>query len=168
MRVTFCEEGVDWNLWYYGRFFTGIWSPSVRKVWIEIYYHSVFWPIKFVTFCEEGVDWNKSRCGLLCKRVASPSVRKVWIEILCPATQRWCTGSPSVRKVWIEIPLTRASTVGCSVTFCEDGVDWNASKLFQPFCQVVPFCDDHMSWNNHLPPSNLSSQQKEPSESKCF
>ena len=80
--VTFCEEGVDWNAplpgspsaaprhlpW--GR--CGLkcgwspealwrtWSPSVRKVWIEMIWQRWHFPVRCVTFCEEGVDWNST------------------------------------------------------------------------------------------------------------
>ena len=77
--VTFRKEGVDWN---------GIilaisplmWSPSVRKVWIEIFVNSVIW------YC-----------------TSSPSTRKVWIEIDRTTYIELLDTSPSARKMWIEI-----------------------------------------------------------------
>ena len=77
--VTFRKEGVDWN---------GIilaisplmWSPSVRKVWIEIFVNSVIW------YC-----------------TSSPSTRKVWMEIDRTTYIELLDTSPSARKMWIEI-----------------------------------------------------------------
>ena len=148
--VTFCEEGVDWNTfwmsayigtWYrhllWGRCglkwrcwqccYTVIPSPSVRKVWIEIF---LVFLISYSLFCH--LLWG--RCGLKCviamgyrakdprhllwgrcglkypslsaalRLLVSPSVRKVWIEMY--KASRYRLGfpeSPSVRKVWIEI-----------------------------------------------------------------
>ena len=57
------------------------WSPSVRKVWIEI----------------------GSLRNVCHTRLPSPSVRKVWIEIQISVLDLKISKSPSVRKVWIEI-----------------------------------------------------------------
>ena len=56
------------------------WSPSARKVWIEI---SVPIAHSFI--------------------LMSPSARKVWIEIGITGSGIGSTMSPSARKVWIEI-----------------------------------------------------------------
>ena len=123
--VTFCEEGVDWNgsvmsllaraashllwgrcglkcMWEYARE-NLIVSPSVRKVWIEIWLILVPLTALKVTFCEEGVDWNVTYTAVGNATGTSPSVRKVWIEMpLCGVWVRQ-SRSPSVRKVWIEM-----------------------------------------------------------------
>jgi len=125
-KVTFCEEGVDWN-------YTAVLfpyrchsSPSVRKVWIEMlmpysplakshshllwgrcglkYYCVWLWRCRgWVTFCEEGVDWNILARRTFSGRLSSPSVRKVWIEIRRKMECACGIPSPSVRKVWIEM-----------------------------------------------------------------
>ena len=129
ISVTIREEGLDWNCASRSRDYPCSWSPSARKVWIEIEVKNRgihdCWQ---VTFREEGVDWNlirytivnlivlghlpRGRCGLklnitilqMSQTGASPSARKVWIEILSNRPQ-WDNAprSPSARKVWIEI-----------------------------------------------------------------
>ena len=56
--VTFRKEGVDWNQRYQFTASTQITSPSVRKVWIEIYLLLPVKTLSAVTFRKEGVDWN--------------------------------------------------------------------------------------------------------------
>ena len=127
-------------------------SPSARKVWIEIIRTSFNYGCISVTFREEGVDWNYFRSILSHSCSQSPSARKVWIEILQKCTPQggslwspsarkvWIeidsdyellvkNGSPSARKVWIEIRNYHWSTSICVVTFREEGVDWNSSKI---------------------------------------
>ena len=78
------------------------WSPSARKVWIEI---------------EKGAGTETGDEG-------SPSARKVWIEIEKGAgTETGDEGSPSARKVWIEMFKFLCNFFALTVTFREEGVD---------------------------------------------
>ena len=100
--VTFRKEGVDWNKIFQIRSWDRKWSPSARKVWIEIL-----------------VSRNSNPSE------TSPSARKVWIEI---SRSIWFSSailSPSARKVWIEMILVQSLPTICMVTFRKEGVDWN-------------------------------------------
>ena len=126
-RVTFREEGVDWNCSA-----APLWRGARRHLprgrcglkWLQ---HLDSVPCGIVTFREEGVDWNHHCAGAsdryyvtfrkegvdwngiilaISPLMWSPSVRKVWIEIFVNSVIWYCTSSPSTRKVWIEIDRT--------------------------------------------------------------
>ena len=125
IAVTFCEEGADWNrtlqlmmlqwtrhlLWGRCGLKCGInlraahsdRSPSVRKVRIEI--RNL--PSKYV-INSGHLLWG--RCGL-----------KSWLGLSLVVVGM----SPSVRKVRIEILGYPVQLQNWSVTFCEEGADWN-------------------------------------------
>ena len=110
-RVTFREEGVDWNGLQVQVLPIAFWSPSARKVWIEMWMTTGTMRTHWVTFREEGVDWNRAISKHWKQEWPSPSARKVWIEI----NQWWnilgTISSPSARKVWIEIFKTCYITI---------------------------------------------------------
>ena len=104
-------------------------SPSARKVWIEI-----------------------SKSEYIARVGKSPSARKVWIEIVYNQPRQvqirrhlprgrcglkyllyiaiiTTNQSPSARKVWIEILCKSKNRQLLSVTFREEGVDWNHYQL---------------------------------------
>ena len=126
--VTFREEGVDWNKESSKNLSKSYWSPSARKVWIEISSPDALRIGYKVTFREEGVDWNLFINTWHTIYTVSPSARKVWIEMQAQIIVILCQRSPSARKVWIEITLPSKYEGANSVTFREEGVDWN---LFQ-------------------------------------
>ena len=100
--VTFRKEGVDWNAITDNATQNRAWSPSARKVWIEIDGHVNKRQEPPVTFRKEGVDWN-------CVKQAA----RVGIK------------SPSARKVWIEMKISKKPLWWYPVTFRKEGVDWN-------------------------------------------
>ena len=103
--VTFRKEGVDWNGASTGRDAGWDWSPSARKVWIEIFkVHRQLRTIT-VTFRKEGVDWNKTGCNEL---------------IVDPVT---------FRKEGVDWNRIMIQLIGSlAVTFRKEGVDWNLKK----------------------------------------
>ena len=163
-KVTFCEEGVDWNIVLRGITADGkshlLWgrcglkyqyplqpenlemSPSVRKVWIEMLGYAGSTPVLLVTFCEEGVDWNVNGPLYAWYQFSSPSVRKVWIEMQDKYQGYGYTLSPSVRKVWIEIPRRYSKHGGQAVTFCEEtmlcSLIWAKNRRQRPITSVLP------------------------------
>ena len=79
--VTFRKEGVDWNWLLIADSSPVAWSPSARKVWIEMI------PVRGVVLGVEG-HLPQGRCGL--KYSILPDRSGCWL-------------SHSARKVWIEI-----------------------------------------------------------------
>ena len=81
-------------------------SPSMRRVWIEMYNTSRSTPSSFshppCGGCGLKSDYPTSKCGW----VKSPSMRRVWIEIWVSQFMKPLYQSPSMRRVWIEIPDT--------------------------------------------------------------
>ena len=107
-RVTFREEGVDWNI-----------LPMIGTSFLI-----------HVTFREEGVDWNSQKKKKDTSSEKSPSARKVWIEIdafTSPIGTNLM--SPSARKVWIEMFWIWDFLIAVLVTFREEGVDWNRRSI---------------------------------------
>ena len=104
------------------------WSPSVRKVWIEMCDFEEFAMKQLVTFCEEGVDWNHQFCNLTGQSIVTfceegvdwnGEVSGAFSNLVCHLLWGRCglkfycvffgrrnMRSPSVRKVWIEILCT--------------------------------------------------------------
>ena len=123
------------------------WSPSARKVWIEIYWLVYILLSTDVTFRKEGVDWNKNgnindeqfcrhlpqgRCGLKSyKRYDNVTWER----------------SPSARKVWIEIRTMHSLSPTRNVTFRKEGVDWNLRITKNNTFQCVTFRKEGVDWN---------------------
>ena len=87
--VTLHAEGVDWNCWRNRRSINHSRSPSMRRVWIEIWRCWWGWYGSCrVTLHAEGVDWNMAQVTTETSHSLSPSMRRVWIEMLgsrsCP------------------------------------------------------------------------------------
>ena len=103
VSVTLRAEGVDRNSarCYGVRRKTS--SPSVRRVWIEIFGLTESILCDIVTLRAEGVDRNDS------KREAA----------------RWQELSPSVRRVWIEMHMGLRARHTRQVTLRAEGVDRN-------------------------------------------
>ena len=102
VRVTLCEESVDWNKDNSDKGCCQRMSLSARRVWIEIAQKSS------ITGC-----------------TTSLSARRVWIEIVKTKPRlRWIT-SLSARRVWIEISSLACRSWSTIVTLCEESVDWN-------------------------------------------
>ena len=102
-KVTLHSEGVDWNVNVRSRFICRFWSPSTRRVWIEIHYCRIDKDWEPVTLHSEGVDWNAWASLNYRRHRKSPSTWRVWIEILCDCFTNF----------------------GCVVTLHSEGVDWN-------------------------------------------
>ena len=124
--VTFREEGVDWNSWSRWSEEAAWTSPSARKVWIEIVLHS------HPEVMPPG-HLPRGRCGL--KFNSSAIIRSaLW--------------SPSARKVWIEICLMIYQLKVGTVTFREEGVDWNRQTLMVLWLPLpVTFREEGVDWN---------------------
>ena len=69
-----------------------LWSPSMRREWIEILTQTVTGQVKR----------------------GSPSMRREWIEIKSHSPIRSCSESPSMRREWIEI-FMYTNKIGCTV-----------------------------------------------------
>ena len=103
-KVTFREEGVDWN-----------WTDPSNPMQIN------------VTFREEGVDWNSCKISHHGFTMPSPSARKVWIEILYIIYIIVCQLRHLPRgRCGLKSRCTNYNTAAWVVTFREEGVDWNA------------------------------------------
>ena len=150
LSVTFREEGVDWNKQKLRKVVQRSWSPSARKVWIEILQRLRANCSTPVTFREEGVDWNTvlyavwtlNRCHLPRGRCGLKYIRYSFFDICFSHLPRGrcglkylryngtiqCRQSPSARKVWIEIKKYFDDECLNEVTFREEGVDWNRNR----------------------------------------
>ena len=99
---------MDWNTITIFTFYNVIWSPSARKVWIEILLSAQNRDNLCVTFREEGVDWNGQLCYLL---------RSEYRHL-----PRGRCGLKSL--------MSRIERSFVPVTFREEGVDWNNHHLY--------------------------------------
>ena len=132
LRVTFREEGVDWNKNADEYVRKSYKSPSARKVWIEIKTENYLNEKGRMSPSARKV-WIEIKNWKLFERKGpkSPSARKVWIEIcFLQKSRNQILQSPSARKVWIEICMPTLIAYTVLVTFREEGVDWNQHKKF--------------------------------------
>ena len=75
----------------------------------------------------------RGRCGL--------KYQKGSLRLIVP----W---SPSARKVWIEISLSPFPSTYCTVTFREEGVDWNLTVAMKSEkLKHVTFREEGVDWN---------------------
>ena len=112
--VTFREEGVDWNPVIGLVSNWSIWSPSARKVWIEIVKQMLPDLELSVTFREEGVDWNNHFEYCRIKSISHLPRGRCGLKSSCGGFDAISSWSPSARKVWIEIGLINCGVCGAT------------------------------------------------------
>ena len=98
-------------------------SPSMRREWIEI--DSPGWRVSRYRSPSMRREWIEIHSpDMTASLYLSPSMRREWIEMfylaavfLCPVT------SPSMRREWIEITNWRIMGAGDKVSLHAEGVD---------------------------------------------
>ena len=148
IHVTFREEGVDWNSQKKKKDTSSEKSPSARKVWIEINIRTQQYLSFCVTFREEGVDWNMQSCKI--KAAYAVTFREEGVDWnRCFHIPYWYQLNVTFREEGVD---WNSNCYGLKsernwVTFREEGVDWNQIPLILLYELIVTFREEGVDWN---------------------